>query len=237
VNYVSSEVVVFFIIALVVIASAVAMLLSRNAVHSVLFLVTNFAAVAALYMTLGAPFIALAQVTVYAGAIMILFLFVVMLLGAERLPGNEPLRGQRTAAGVVFVVLLIEAGVMVVLRGQAGLGSLTPPTGNFASPADIGMALFTQYSLPFELTSVLLVVAAVGAIVLTHRSRREQRLTPPSSASEAVSGSTGAGQSAVERSSIPTPLASPFGGGERSNPAPQSSSNGETQQGQGGEGI
>ena len=232
-NYVSSEVVVFFIIALVVIASAVAMLLSRNAVHSVLFLVTNFAAVAALYMTLGAPFIALAQVTVYAGAIMILFLFVVMLLGAERLPGNEPLRGQRVAAIVVFVVLLVEAGVLVVLRGQAGLGSLTPPTGNFASPADIGMALFTQYSLPFELTSVLLVVAAVGAIVLTHRSRKEQRLTSPSASSEASGGITGAGQSAGERSSIPTPLSSPFQAGERSNP----SSNSEAQQGQGGEGI
>jgi NADH-quinone oxidoreductase subunit J len=162
----SSEVVVFFIIALLVIASAVAMLLSRNAVHSVLFLVGNFAAVAALYMILGAPFIALAQVTVYAGAIMILFLFVVMLLGAERLPGGE-----------VFAALLVEAGVIVVLRGQAGLGSLTPPTGNFASPADIGMALFTQYSLPFELTSVLLVVAAVGAIVLTHRSKPSSQIS------------------------------------------------------------
>jgi NADH-quinone oxidoreductase subunit J len=237
VNYVSSEVVVFFIIALVVIASAVAMLLSRNAVHSVLFLVGNFAAVAALYMTLGAPFIALAQVTVYAGAIMILFLFVVMLLGAERLPGLEPLRGQRVAAGVIFAVLLVEAGVMVVLRGSAGLGSLTPPTGNFASPADIGMALFTQYSLPFELTSVLLVVAAVGAIVLTHRSKKEQRLTSPSSSSETSVGAPGARQSSGERSSIPTPLSSPFQGGERSNPAPQSSSNSEAQQGQSGEGI
>ena len=172
----SSQVLVFFIVALVVIASAVAMLLSQNAVHSVLFLVGNFASVAALYMILGAPFIALAQVTVYAGAIMILFLFVVMLLGAERLPGKEPLRGQRLLAGVVFVALLVEAGVMVVLRGRAGLGSLTPPTGSFATPADIGMALFTQYSLPFELTSVLLVVAAVGAIVLTHRSKKEERL-------------------------------------------------------------
>jgi NADH-quinone oxidoreductase subunit J len=172
---------------------------------------------------------------------MILFLFVVMLLGAERLPGTEPLRGQRVAAGVVFVVLLVEAGVMVVLRGQAGLGSLAPPTGKFASPADIGMALFTQYSLPFELTSVLLVVAAVGAIVLTHRSRKEQRLLSPTSSSEtstgAPSGSPGVGQSAGERSSIPTPLSSPFQGGERSNPAHQSSSNSEVQGGQGGEGI
>ena len=237
----SSEVVVFLIIAVSVIASAVAMLLSQNAVHSVLFLVVNFAAVAALYLTLGAAFIALAQVTVYAGAIMILFLFVVMLLGAERLPGKEPLRGQRVAAGVVFVVLLVEAGIIVVLRGSAGLGSLTPPTGDFSTPTQIGLALFTQYSLPFELTSVLLVVAAVGAIVLTHRSKKEQRLLSPFSSSQASagapSGGSGAGQSGGERSSIPTPLASPFQGGERSNPAPQSSSNTEAQPGQGGEGI
>jgi NADH-quinone oxidoreductase subunit J len=235
----SSEVVVFLIIAVSVIASAVAMLLSQNAVHSVLFLVVNFAAVAALYMTLGAAFIALAQVTVYAGAIMILFLFVVMLLGAERLPGKEPLRGQRVAAGVVFVVLLVEAGIIVVLRGSAGLGSLTPPTGDFSTPTQIGMALFTQYSLPFELTSVLLVVAAVGAIVLTHRSKKERRLMSPSSSQAsagAPSGGSGTGQSGGERSSIPTPLSSPFQGGERSNPAPQSSSNSEAQPGQGSEG-
>jgi len=177
----SSQVVVFFSVALVVIVTAVAVLLSRNAVYSVLFLVANFASVAVLYMTLGAPFIALAQVTVYAGAIMVLFLFVVMLLGAERLPGSEPLRGQRLIAGVVFVALLVEAGLIVVVQGRSELGSLTPPTGSFASPSDIGMALFTQYSLPFELTSVLLVVAAVGAIVLTHRSKKEQRPSPQSS--------------------------------------------------------
>ncbi len=171
----SSQELVFFSVALVVIATAVAMLLSRNAVHSALFLVLNFASVAALYMILGAPFIALAQVTVYAGAIMILFLFVVMLLGAERLSGKEPLRGQRLMAGVVFVALLVEAGVMVMLQSRGGLGSLTPPTGSFANPAEIGMALFTSYSLPFELTSALLVVAAVGAIVLTHREKKEQR--------------------------------------------------------------
>ena len=177
----SSQVLVFFIVALVVIATAAAVLLSRNAVHSVLFLVANFTSVAALYMILGAPFIALAQVTVYAGAIMILFLFVVMLLGAERLPGKETLRGQRLAAGVVFLALLVEAGVIVVVRAGGGMGTVIQPTGNFATPTDIGMALFTQYSLPFELTSVLLVVAAVGAIVLTHRDKKEQRPSSKSS--------------------------------------------------------
>jgi NADH-quinone oxidoreductase subunit J len=160
----------FLGVGLVVIATALGMLLSRNAVYSVLFLVMNFASVAVLYMTLGAPFIALAQVTVYAGAIMVLFLFVVMLLGAERLSGKEPLRGQRMAAGLVFLALLVEAGLILVLR-SGNLSPLPPANGDFSTPAKIGMALFTQYSLPFELTSVILVIAAVGAIVLTHREK------------------------------------------------------------------
>jgi NADH-quinone oxidoreductase subunit J len=241
----SSQALVFFSIAVVVIATAVAMLLSQNAVHSVLFLVANFAAVAALYMTLGAPFIALAQVTVYAGAIMILFLFVVMLLGAERLPGKEPLRGQRLLAGVVFVALLLEGGTIMVLRTNGSLASLTPPTGTFANPADIGMALFTQYTLPFELTSVLLVVAAVGAIVLTHRSRQEQRFSSQSASSISPSA-PGAGRSSGEAISIPTPLSSPIqtqsspntpagSGGAQRPSSGVSSTNAEP--GQGGEGI
>jgi len=228
----SSQVLVFFSVAVVVIATAVAMLLSQNAVHSVLFLVANFAAVAALYMTLGAPFIALAQVTVYAGAIMILFLFVVMLLGAERLPGKEPLSGQRWMAGVVFVALLFEGGTIMVLRTNGSLASLTPPTGSFANPADIGMALFVQYSLPFELTSVLLVVAAVGAIVLTHRSKKEQRLS-----SQAIldisSKSPGAARGSGEGISIPTPLSSPI----QTQSSPNNPAGTDAQPGQGGEGI
>jgi NADH-quinone oxidoreductase subunit J len=226
----SSQALVFFGIAVVVVATAVAMLLSRNAVHSVLFLVANFASVAALYMTLGAPFIALAQVTVYAGAIMILFLFVVMLLGAERLPGKEPLGGQRLLAGVVFVALLAEAGVIVGMQTRGTLASLTPPTGSFANPADIGMALFTQYSLPFELTSVLLVIAAVGAIVLTYRSKKEQRLISQSS-----SNIPEAGQSSAEGSSIPTPLSPPIQSGGSVNPSATSSGAAEAARNPGGE--
>jgi NADH-quinone oxidoreductase subunit J len=164
----SGELILFAIIAVVVVATAVAMLLSRSAIYSVLFLVMNFAAVAALYMILGAPFIALAQVTVYAGAIMVLFLFVVMLLGGERMPEVEHLKDQRWLAIAAFVVLLVEGILIVVLRGGL-INPIGAPSAQFSDPADVGMALFTQYSLPFELTSVILVVAAVGAIVLTKR--------------------------------------------------------------------
>ncbi len=89
---------IFGTLALVIVGTAVGMLVSRNAVYAALFLAMNFATVALLYLILGAPFIAVAQVTVYAGAIMILFLFVIMLLGGEKLPGGEKIKGQRTLA-------------------------------------------------------------------------------------------------------------------------------------------
>ena len=89
------NVIVFGLLALIVVATALAMLLTRKPIFSVLFLVLNFASVAVLYLILGAPFIAFAQITVYAGAIMVLFLFVIMLLGAEKSHFIEPLKGQR----------------------------------------------------------------------------------------------------------------------------------------------
>jgi NADH-quinone oxidoreductase subunit J len=166
----TAQFIFFAVVGLVVIASALGMLLSRNAIYSVLFLVLNFAAVAVLYMLLGAPFIALAQVTVYAGAIMVLFLFVVMLLGAERLQTGEDIRGQRWLAGGVLLALLLEAGVILAMNFGA-FHALPEATGEFSTPANIGMELFTRYSLPFELTSVILLVAVVGAIVLTKREK------------------------------------------------------------------
>ena len=90
--------IVFFVLAFVAVGTAMSMLLTRNAVYSALFLVLNFGTVAMLYLILGAPFIALSQITVYAGSVVVLFLFVIMLLGAERMPGGEPLKWQRFLA-------------------------------------------------------------------------------------------------------------------------------------------
>jgi NADH-quinone oxidoreductase subunit J len=165
---------IFFVLAAIVVVSALGMILSRNAVFSALFLVLNFAVVALMYMELGAPFIAMAQVTVYAGAIMVLFLFVIMMLGAESLSTKEPLRGQRLAGLLLGVLFIIGATVVVVLRS----GPATPlpaPVAGFASPTDIGMTLYNNYALPFEITSVILLVAVVGAIVLTRQERPGQR--------------------------------------------------------------
>ncbi|HEX7435045.1 MAG TPA: NADH-quinone oxidoreductase subunit J [Anaerolineaceae bacterium] len=163
--------ILFLFLALVAVVTAVLMLINRNAVYAALFLILNFSSIAVLYLVLGAPFIAFSQVTVYAGAIMILFLFVIMLLGAEKLPTGGNLRWQRPAVIILAAVVLMETAAVLLTKG----GSQPPlqtPAANFGNPVDVGMALFTQYSLPFEVTSVILLVALIGAIVLTKKEKR-----------------------------------------------------------------
>jgi NADH-quinone oxidoreductase subunit J len=152
------------------------LLLSRNSVYAALFLILNFATVAVFYLILGAPFIALVQVTVYAGAIMVLFLFVIMLLGAEKLPRGKVLPWQRPLAVGLSVVLLAEAGFLLYQRLQTStiLAAPADELNTTATLQSLGMALFDQYLLPFEVTSLLLLVAMVGAIVLTKQVKGEQ---------------------------------------------------------------
>lgn len=168
------DLILFLVLALVAIATAIGMLMSRNAIYSALFLVLNFVTVAVFYLLLGAPFIAMSQVTVYAGAIMVLFLFVIMLLGAESLPQAEVLPWQRPFAIALSVILVGEAAYLLITRARPA-GDVIPP-GQTANTMDnlreLGMALFQDYLLPFEITSVLLLVAMVGAIVLIRKEKR-----------------------------------------------------------------
>jgi NADH-quinone oxidoreductase subunit J len=173
----SGDLILFLILALVATATALGMLFSRNAVYSALFLVLNFVTVAVFYLLLGAPFIAMSQITVYAGAIMVLFLFVIMLLGAERLASTQVLPWQRPMAITLAVILVSEAAYLLVTRAR--------PVGNIVSPGesvnamqnirDLGIVLFSKYLLPFEVTSILLLVAMVGAIILTKKQKGEQK--------------------------------------------------------------
>jgi len=178
----SLNLIFFFILAFIAVASAVGMLLSRNAVHSALFLVLNFAVVSLFFLVLGAPFIAMVQITVYAGAIMVLFLFVIMLLGAEVLRQKSQLRWQ-TPLATILVILFIAALIVFFLSPS----SLSPVGGistaasaldpDFGGPQQIGMKLFSDYLLPFELTSFLLLVGMIGAVVLT-RDEKKAPTTP-----------------------------------------------------------
>jgi len=167
-----ANLIVFIILAVVAIGSALGMLLNRNAIYSALFLILNFATVAVFYIILGAPFIAMTQVTVYAGAIMVLFLFVIMLLGAEELAGiTTKFDWQRPAAVVLALLMLAELLVVIFFRDTV-FGEFMQLT-DFGTPANIGRVLFNDYLLPFEITAILLLAAMVGAIVIAHRVRRK----------------------------------------------------------------
>lgn len=161
------DTVFFLILAAAAVISAAGMLLNRNAIYAALFLILNFATVGIIYFTLSAPFVALTQVTVYAGAIMVLFLFVIMLLGAEKLPyGEGSLRTQRLVAIGLAVVLLVEAGYFMLVK-QGGMFLNPAKAAEFGTVEQIGKALFNTYMLPFEVTSLILLAAVVGAIMLT----------------------------------------------------------------------
>jgi NADH-quinone oxidoreductase subunit J len=130
----------------------------------------NFSTVAVFYLLLGSPFIALAQITVYAGAIMVLFLFVIMLLGAEQAAytGRRPWQ-ERLAIGL-GLVLLVEAGYIIFVYG-GGTPAGPAPLEALSDPSNLALALYNDYLIPFEITSILLLAAMIGAIVLTRRKR------------------------------------------------------------------
>src|SRR5512144_2058690 len=142
----------FLILSLIAIATALGMLAGRHAIYSALFLVLNFVTVAVFYLLLGAPFIAMAQVTVYAGAIMVLFLFVIMLLGAENLPKAEVLPWQQPLAVLLAIALAVEATFIFFTRARPA-GNIPPPAAAANTTTQLqalGQALFQQYLLPFE---------------------------------------------------------------------------------------
>jgi len=156
----------FFVIAAIAAASALGLILRKNAIHGALFLLVNLGSIAALYLTLGAEFLAAAQVIVYAGAIMVLFVFAIMVLipGKEE-TGPDPRRGARVLAVPVGALLFLLL-VFVVVGRWSGVASTGGPSGSVGA---LGRLLFTSYLFPFELTSVLLLAAMVGVMLLARR--------------------------------------------------------------------
>jgi NADH-quinone oxidoreductase subunit J len=167
--------VVFWVFAPISVASAVAMLLMRNAVHAALFLVVNFFCLAVFFLILDAPFLFAVQIIVYAGAIMVLFLFVIMLLGVdrgddlrERLVAQRPLALALAAGFVIEITLAVRTGVGFSAKAPGGFDAVNDP-GNAQAVAKV---LFRDYFLPFEVTSVLLIIAAIATMVLGQRKAR-----------------------------------------------------------------
>jgi NADH-quinone oxidoreductase subunit J len=165
------EFAVFLGLAVVAVAAAIAMLVSRNAVYSALFLVIVFLTIAVLFLLLSAAFIAMVQVAVYAGAIMVLFLFVVMLLGTEDVESEPGHRWQFAAALVLSYALIVQFIIVAVVLPSEKADEFVEIAEGFGSPASVGTLLFNEYLVPFEVTSLLLLAAMVGAIVLTRWER------------------------------------------------------------------
>lgn len=158
--------ILFFIFAGLAIAAAVLMVVHPNPVYSAIFLIITFFALAGLYFLLGAQFLSVVQVIVYAGAIMVLFLFVIMLLNLSdevRLPVKRPFQ---VGFGVLLAVIFLAQLLLLVTGSTRLFGKLSGQTAAFGGVENLGKALFSTYLYPFEIASVLLLTGIVGAIIL-----------------------------------------------------------------------
>lgn len=175
------EAAVFIVAAAVILAGAVGVVASRNPVHSALFLIQTLLGAAALFVLQDAHFLAAVQVVVYAGAIVILFLFVIMLLGVDRAVRLEiePIAGQRSLAvivGVALAALLVAVTVVAAgeLSGVPQAAGERALSNGLSDVERLGRVLFSQYALAVQATAVLLTIAVVGAVVLTRRHSKEE---------------------------------------------------------------
>ncbi len=167
----------FWILAVASVGAALAMILVRRAVHCALMLAVVMLALATMYAMQGAPFLAFVQIIVYTGAVLMLFLFVIMLIGISSADSIvETIKGQRLAAGFAAIGLLV---ILILGIGHAAIGPASPPTAANGANNVSGLAalIFTTYVFPFEITGALLITAALGAMVLAHRERTEPKPT------------------------------------------------------------
>jgi NADH-quinone oxidoreductase subunit J len=166
---------VFYIFGAIAVAASLLVIGQRNPIYSVLLLIASFGALSGLYVLLDAPFVAVIQIIVYAGAIMVLFLFVVMLLNA---PAEETEHDQKVHPllrpgpmrfGALLACALATELVWALTKGGGESGAF--PGSAVSSVREIGLSLFTNYAFAFEVTSVLILVAMVGAVVLARQER------------------------------------------------------------------
>jgi NADH-quinone oxidoreductase subunit J len=181
----------FWVLAVASVLAAVGMVLARRAVHCALLLAVVMLSLAVFYAMEGAPFLAFVQVIVYTGAVLMLFLFVLMIVGITAADSIiETIRGQRLWAflgGIaMFVLLVLTIGHAVLTLGPAGKNSAQFGNANVTSLAHL---IFTRYVYPFEITSALLITAAVGAMVLAHRERLAPKPTQREMAAARIAGS------------------------------------------------
>jgi NADH-quinone oxidoreductase subunit J len=164
------EEVMFFLAALGALGGAVGVVAMRNPFYGVLALIVHLFSLAVLFLLLSSAFVAAAQVVVYAGAVMVLYVFVVAYVGGDTESAWEPIPGQRFLAPLMGAALFIELSIAVLASSLLALGTDGPKVGpGFGDPEAIGRLLLERFLLPFEASSILLLLAAVGAVVLAGR--------------------------------------------------------------------
>jgi NADH-quinone oxidoreductase subunit J len=177
----TAELAMFYVFGAVAVGASLLVIAQRNPIYSVLLLIASFGALSGLYVLLDAPFVAVIQIIVYAGAIMVLFLFVVMLLNAPHEDTERDLERPpparfgtlRTAGALLAASLVVELVWAVTRGGPASSGALDGQSDT--SVAAIGRVLFTDYSFAFEVTSVLILVAMLGAVLIARREEPERK--------------------------------------------------------------
>jgi len=169
------EQVAFFAGAIGALGGAIAVIALRNPFYSVLALIVHLISLAGLFLLLYAQFIAAAQIVVYAGAVMVLYLFVTAYVGAVEEPIWEPIPGQRLLAPVFATALFVEVSIAVIGTGLKAIDTRGPTLpDDFGTPGSIGTLLLEKFLVVFEAASLLLMIAAVGAVVLAGRRRRTE---------------------------------------------------------------
>jgi NADH-quinone oxidoreductase subunit J len=176
------ESIVFFVAAAMALGGALGVVVQRNPFYSVLALVVHLIALAALFLLLRAEFLAAAQVIVYAGAVMVLYVFVVAYVGGLEDPLTEPRPLVRALAPMFATLLLVELSIAIIGSSLKAIDSEGPElAAGFGSPSQIGELFLTRFLVPFEVVSYLLLVAAVGAVVLARREESPGRQPDPPS--------------------------------------------------------
>lgn len=174
----SYTLIVFLILAAVLLGSALRVVTARNPVHAVLFLVLSFFSAAALWMLMEAEFLGIALVLVYVGAVMVLFLFVVMMVSQDQENLRQGFWSHLPLAVAVGAAIAVEM-VLVLLSPRAQLASATLQPAPASNVKELGMLIYTEYVYPFELAAVLLLLAIIAAIALTLRKRKDSKYVDP----------------------------------------------------------
>ena len=163
------QAIAFYVLSAFILGFAILVVSAQNTVHCVLFLVVNFLFVAALYVLLGAPFLAVIQILVYAGGIIVLYLFVVMLVNLKRPPESHSDPRRRGKLGFALAAVVLAQLAAIAVWGSNTITPVPSAVPSAGNTEQVGLLLYTDYLIPFEVASILLLVAMIGAIVLTKK--------------------------------------------------------------------